>query len=84
MNLYSAELTTNDVLCVPPGWLMLEQSTSLSTAGLVINWLAPVFGADENVQHLLNLIPEKGPAGLQKLRTLLEVAVAALMSSSDS
>ena len=80
VNLYSTELGCNDVLCIPPGWLMLEHSASLTSAGLAISWFAAVPGAAENVKHLFGLIPEGGSGPLSKLRTLLEVGLVALES----
>ena len=76
-------LSCNEILRIPPKWLMLEHSGSLVSAGQAISWIAPYPGAVENVGHLRRLIPETAAGALLKLRTLLDIIIAALLSNSS-
>ena len=80
VNIYTAELACQDVLCVPPGWLILEHCSSQCAAGIAVSWLAPVRGARDNLAHLLSLIPPDAKGGVEKLRVVLSSAVVTLES----
>lgn len=59
VKLYTCCINEGDILCIPPGWLICERTTSSLAMGMAVCWAKRSKTAAKNIQALLSTIPSK-------------------------